>query len=76
MSSANLSKIDAATFAAAPATEVYNIYEVAAILRVSANQVRQRVRLGTVPQPLHTVRDQRQWTKAMLTAAGITSVGV
>lgn len=74
MSQIQADKVSPANFAAAAATEVYNIYEVAAILRVSANQVRQRIRLGTVPQPLHTSREARQWTKAMLTAAGITAV--
>lgn len=74
MSQVNKDKVTAAAFAAAASTEVYNIFELAAILKVSANRVRRLVVEGTVPQPLHTARDQRQWTKAMLTTAGITAV--
>lgn len=74
MSHAQADKIAAASFASAASTEVYNVYEVAAILKTSVLAVRQRVRAGTLPQPLHTDRAARQWTKAMLTAAGVTAV--
>lgn len=74
MAQVNKDKVSAAGYAAAASTEVYNIYEVGTILKISPAQVRYRVRAGTLPQPLHTSKDQRQWTNAMLVAAGITAV--
>lgn len=74
MSQINATKVSADVFAAADATETYNIYELAAILKTTAAGVRKLVVAGTVPQPLFAGRAARQWTKAMLTTAGITAV--
>ena len=69
-----IDKTTAANFAAAAATETYNIHELAVILKTSASIIRQRIKAGTVPLPLYDGRAEREWTKAQLTAAGITAV--
>lgn len=73
MSSINAHKVKPGNFSSAPSSEVYNIHEMATLLRTTAAGVRQMVKAGTVPQPLLVGRSEARWTKAMLTAAGITS---
>ena len=69
-----IDKTTAANFAAAAAAETYSIHELAVILKTSAAAIRQRVKAGTLPQPFYDGRAEREWTKAQLTAAGITAV--
>jgi len=74
MSQINKDKVSLAGFAGLASTETLNIFELGAVLKISPAQVKYRVKIGTLPMPLYDGRGEREWTKAMLTAAGITAV--
>ena len=74
MSFVNKDKVSPAGFAALASTDLLNIYEVAAVLKKTTNDVEQRVTVGTLSAPLYGARGDKVWTKAMLTASGITDV--
>lgn len=74
MSQVNKDKVSAAGFAGLASTETVNIFELGTILKISPAQVKYRVKSGTLPMPLYDGRGEREWTKAMLTTAGITAV--
>jgi len=74
MSQINKDKVSLAGFAGLASTETLNIYELGAVLKISPAQVRHRVKIGTLPMPLYDGKAEREWTKAMLTTAGITAV--